>query len=84
MIPEFNKGAEKCDLNWSDSFVEFENVLHGHHRKAWKQVLHKHIPEPVNVMVPVPVTQDCNLEESFHQAIQLFIQRMLNVLLYII
>jgi hypothetical protein len=24
MIPEFNKGAEKCDLNWSDSFVEFE------------------------------------------------------------
>jgi hypothetical protein len=26
-IPEFNKGAEKFDLNWSDSFVEFENVL---------------------------------------------------------
>jgi hypothetical protein len=26
-IPEFNKGAEKCDLNCSDSFVEFENVL---------------------------------------------------------
>ncbi len=30
MIPEFNKGAGKCDLNWSDSFVEFENVLQGH------------------------------------------------------
>ncbi len=26
-IPEFNKGAEKRDLNWSDSFVEFKNVL---------------------------------------------------------
>jgi hypothetical protein len=26
-IPEFNKGAEKCDLNWTDSFTEFENVL---------------------------------------------------------
>jgi hypothetical protein len=27
MIPKFNTGAEKCDLNWSYSFVEFENVL---------------------------------------------------------
>ncbi len=32
-IPEFNKGAENCDLNWSDSFVEFENVLQGHRKK---------------------------------------------------
>jgi hypothetical protein len=77
-IPEFNKGAEKCDLNWSDSFVEFENVLQGHHRTAWKQVLHEHFPEPVNVTVPVPATQDCSLEKNFHQAIQLFIQQTLN------
>jgi hypothetical protein len=35
-IPKFNKGAEKCDLNWSDSFVEFENVFQGHHKTAWK------------------------------------------------
>ncbi len=33
-IPEFKKGAEKCDLNWSDSFVEFKNVLQGHHKTA--------------------------------------------------
>jgi hypothetical protein len=39
-IPEFNRGAEKCDLNWSDSSVEFENILQGHHKTAWKQVLH--------------------------------------------
>ena len=26
-IPKFNKGAEKCGLTWSDSFVEFKNVL---------------------------------------------------------
>ncbi len=32
-IPEFNKGAEKCDLNWADSFGEFENVLQGHHKR---------------------------------------------------
>jgi hypothetical protein len=28
-IPEFNKG----DLNRSDTFVEFENVLQGHHKR---------------------------------------------------
>ncbi len=77
-IPEFNKGAQKCDLNWSDSFAEFENVLQGHHKTAWKQVLHKHFPEPVNATMPVPATQDPNLEENFHWAIQLFIQWMLN------
>jgi hypothetical protein len=73
-IPEFNKGAEKCDLNWSDSFAEFENLLQGHHKIAGKQVLHEHFPEPVDETVPVPATQDCNLEENFHRAIQLFIQ----------
>ena len=77
-IPEFNKGAEKCDLNWSDSFVEFKIVLQGHHRTAWKHVLHDHLPEPVDAMVPGSAAQDCSLEENFHQAIQLFIQQTLN------
>jgi hypothetical protein len=66
MIPEFNKGVEKFNLNWSDSFVEFENVLQGHHKMAWKQVLHKHFPEPDDAMVPVAATQDRSLEENFH------------------
>ncbi len=78
MIPEFNKGAEKCDLNWSDSFVEFEIVLQGHHKTAWKQVLHEHFPEPVDATVPVLAMQDRSLEENFHQVIQLFIHRTLN------
>jgi hypothetical protein len=77
-IPEFNKGAEKCDLNWSDSFVEFKNVLQGHHKTAWKQVIHEHFAEPVDAMVPVPATQDRSLEENFHQMIKLFIQKTLN------
>jgi hypothetical protein len=45
---------------------------------AWKQVLHEHFPKPVDGTVPVLATQDCSLEENFHQAVQLFIQRMLN------
>ncbi len=72
-IPEFNKGAEKCDLNWADSFGEFENVLQGHHKTAWKQVLHEHFAELVDVTVPVPAMQDRSLKENFHRVIQLFI-----------
>ncbi len=58
--------------------MEFENVLQGHHKTAWKLVLHKHFPELIDATVPVPATQDCSLEENFHQAIQLFIQWTLN------
>jgi hypothetical protein len=58
--------------------VEFKNVLQGHHKTAWKQVLHEPFPEPVNSMVPVPATQDCSPKENFHPAIQLFIQQTLN------
>jgi hypothetical protein len=65
-IPEFNKGAEKCDLNRSDSFVEFENALQGHHKTAWKQVLHDYFPEPVDGTVPVPARQDRSWEENFY------------------
>jgi hypothetical protein len=62
----------------SDSFTEFRKVLQGHHRTGWKQVLQEHFPEPVDATVPVTAEQDCNLEENFHQVIQLFIQRTLN------
>jgi hypothetical protein len=45
--------------------VEFKNVLQGHHRTAWKQVLQEHFPEPIDVMMPVLAAQDCNLKENF-------------------
>ncbi len=61
-IPKFNNGAKKCDFNWSDSFVEFENVLQGHHKTAWKQVLHEHFPEPVDATVTVLATHDHSLK----------------------
>ncbi len=53
-------------------------MLQGHHKTAWKQVLHEQFPEPVDATVPVPATQDRSLEENFHRAIQLFIQQTLD------
>ncbi len=53
-------------------------MLQGHHKTAWKQVLHEHFPERIDATVPVPAMQDRSLEENFHRAIQLFIQQTLN------
>ena len=58
MIPEFDKGAEECNLTWVNSYTEFENVLHGQHRTAWKQMLHEHFSEPANATRPVPSKQN--------------------------
>jgi hypothetical protein len=77
-IPEFNQGAEKCKLTWADSFTEFENVLQGQKKTAWKQMLHEHFPEPVDATRPVPSDQDCNSGKNFCRSILLFLQQTLN------
>jgi hypothetical protein len=52
-IPDFNKGAKNIHLDWTNSFEEFENVLEGQYKTAWKQVMHDHFPEPGDAaMVP--------------------------------
>ncbi len=54
MIPEFEKGAKKVNLDYAHSFVEFKNVLQGQYKTAWKKVVHEHFPEqtdPDNVPI---------------------------------
>ncbi len=38
-IPDFNKGADKVELDYASAFIEFENVLEGALNSAWKYVL---------------------------------------------
>jgi hypothetical protein len=76
-IPNFNKGAEKIHLDWTNSFEEFENVLEGQYKTAWKQVLHNHFPEPVNAVM-VPSEQDRSLEENFCCAIIFLLKQALH------
>jgi hypothetical protein len=76
-IPDFNKGAEKIHLDWITSFEEFENVLEGQYKTAWKQVMHDHFPEPVDVAM-VPTEHDRSLEENFRRAIELFLKKALH------
>ena len=76
-IPDFNKGAEKIHLNWTNSFEEFENVLEGQYNTARKQVVHDHFPEPVDAAM-VPSEHDRSLEENFCRAIELFLKKVLH------
>jgi hypothetical protein len=71
-IPDFNSGAGKINLDWTHSFTEFKNVLQGQYKTAWKQIVHKFFPEPVD---PLNITaeQDCLSEENFRRAIALFL-----------
>ncbi len=76
-ISEFIHASEKLNLYYVTSFFEFGNVLLGRHQTNWKQVLHKHFPEPVDLEVAKPV-QDCTLAENFLRAIDLFLIQTLN------
>jgi hypothetical protein len=76
-IPDFNKGAEKIHLDWTTSFEEFENVLEGPYKTAWKQVMHDHFPEPVDATM-VPTEHDRSLEDIFCRAIKLFLKKALH------
>ena len=76
-IPDFNKGAKKIHLDWTHSFLEFENCLLGQYKTAWKQILHEFFPEPVDAAV-VPEEQDRSREENFRRAVKLFIRKVLH------
>ena len=77
-IDDFIRGAEKVDLDYQGSFLEFENVLQGRYLTDWKQVLHEHFPEPVDPSIEVPPEQDRSSAINFKRAIDLFLIKTLN------
>ena len=46
-IPDFNKAAEKVDLDYAHAFIKFKNTLEGVLNLAWKYVLKENFPEPI-------------------------------------
>ena len=75
-IADFNKGADKVELGYASSFIEFENVLEGPLNSAWKYVLKEHFPEPIDDSTgDLSPESNRNSKESFERAIELFLQR---------
>ncbi len=76
-ISEFICTSEKLNSDYVTSSAKFGNVLLGHYQTNWKQVLHEHLPEPVDPEVAEPA-QDCTLAENLSRAIDLCLIRTLN------
>jgi hypothetical protein len=75
-ISEFNKGADKVELGYASSLIEFENVLEGALNLAWKHNLKEHFPEPIDDSTGnLSPESNQNSKESFERAIELFLQR---------
>jgi hypothetical protein len=68
-IPDFNKGADKVELDYATVFVEVKNVLEGALNLAWKYVLKEHFPEPMDDSTGVlsPESNNRNSKESFQR-----------------
>jgi hypothetical protein len=74
-IPDFNKGADKVELDYASAFIEFENVLEGTLNLAWKYVLKEHFPEPIDDSTgDLSPESNRNSKESFERAIELLLQ----------
>ena len=75
MIPDFNKGADKVELDYANAFIKFENVLEGTLNLVWKYVLKEHFPEPIDDSAGVLLPEsNRNYKDSFQSAIELFLQ----------
>ena len=78
-IPNFNKGADKVELDYASAFIEFENVLEGALNSAWKYVLKEHFPEPIDDSTGALLPEfNRNSKESFQSAMELFLQRSMH------
>jgi len=65
-IPDFNKGADKVELDYANAFIEFENILEGALNLACKYVLKEHFPEPIDDSTGVLLPEsNRNSKESF-------------------
>ena len=69
-LPDFIQAATKLDWDWYETFSQFENILEGSYKTAWREVLKYHFSNETTI-----VEKD---KEGFHHAVHLFICTILN------
>jgi hypothetical protein len=73
-LPEFNQAGTRLDWSWSESFLEFENVLGDGYHTTWLKVLTDHFPKLLeNKPEPTHELKHRNKKENFYRAISIFI-----------
>jgi hypothetical protein len=69
-LPDFIKAATRLDWDWYETFSQFENILEGSYKTAWREVLKYHFSNETTI-----VEKD---KEGFHRAVHLFVCTILN------
>jgi hypothetical protein len=77
-LPEFNQAGTRLNWSWSESFLEFENVLGNGYCTTWLEVLTDHFPKPLeNKPGATCELKNCNKKENFYPTISILICKVL-------
>jgi hypothetical protein len=66
-FPDFVQAATKLDWDWYETFSQFENVLEGSYKTAWREVVRDHFSDESAIV------ETQNNEAGFHRAVWLFV-----------
>jgi hypothetical protein len=81
-FPDFMQAGTKLVWSWRETFSEFENVLAGGYKTAWREILNDHFSEQTaSEASKDPNNQQNGFDEAgFHQAVKLFVCKILDSL----
>ena len=71
-LPDFVQAATKLDWDWYETFSQFENVLEGSYKTAWREVVRDHFSDESAIV------ETQNDEAGFHRAVRLFVCTILD------
>ena len=71
-LPDFVQAATKLDWDWYETFSQFENVLEGSYKTAWREVVRDHFSDESAIV------EMQNDEAGFHRAVRLFVCTILD------
>jgi hypothetical protein len=75
---EFNQAGTRLDSSWSESFLEFKNILDDGYCTTWLKVLTDHFLKPqTNETKATRELKCCDKKENFYRAISIFICEIL-------
>ena len=49
-LPDFIQAATRLDWDWYETFSQFENVLEGSYKTAWREVLKDHFSDETTIV----------------------------------
>ena len=71
-LPDFLQAATKLNWSWYETFSEFENVLAGSYKTAWREVVKDHFSDESNIV------ETQNVEAGFYKAVRIFVCTILD------